>query len=469
MAQLKSQLHKLKSWWTTELWSPALLDPARPRLERWGVYAARSIFIVTAAFRTERIKLRAALLTYVTLLSLVPAIVVAFTIFTAFAGLEDVESSLKRFVASSIASASRDQVIEYVDRFVDQAGAVGGFGIVLLLFTTISLIGNVERALNDIWGLRRDRRLIQRFQVFWPLVTIGPILLGLSLSLTAAVETSETVKGIVILTPFFDFAFTILPIVFTWIFLTLLYMFLPNTRVPLRAAVIGGVVAGTLWEAAKRLYALYAGISLESPSVYGSLAAVPLFILWLYVSWVIVLIGATLTFAIQNARTYEPENEYHKRSQRDRELLAARLLMAVSDSFDRGAGPIPSQRLLDGLSVSPRFARKILQELVEASLLVEAMQREGDDAAYVPGRPLQSLSMADVIKAMRQGSEVAKTDLSISDDDALGKRVCQSLLAAESAVEVALGRISLAEMLAETRSEDAALRLSGTPNPAQNG
>lgn len=460
--QVKGRIHALMNWWTTDLWSPSMLDASHTKLEHSLVYAARSIYIVAAAFRAERIKLRAALLTYTTLLSLVPAVVVAFTIFTAFAGLEDVEASLKRLVASSIASASRDTVIEYVDRFVDQAGAVGGFGVVLLLYTVISLIGNIERALNDIWGLRRDRRLIQRFQVYWPLVTIGPILVGLSLSLTAAAETSETVKSIVILTPIFDLAFTVLPIVLTWVFLTLLYMFLPNTRVPLRAAIVGGVVAGTMWEAAKRLYAVYAGISLESPSVYGSLAAVPLFVLWIYVSWVIALTGATLTFAVQNARTYEPENENAKRSQRDRELLAARLLVAVSDAFDRGAGPIPAQRLVDGLSVSPRFARRILQELVETGLLVETMQREGDDSAYVPGRPLHTLSIADVVKTMR-GSE-KKNDLLITGDDALGKRVCQSLLSAETAVEDSLGRTTLAEMLAQTRSEEAALRLSG---PAQ--
>lgn len=454
---LREQYQRLKTWWTVDLWSAIHHDPSRPRLERFGILVARAVYIVATGFRTERIKLRAALLTYVTLLSIVPAIVVVFSLFAAFTGLTDVQAALKRFIITSLAVGAQDTVLEYIDRFVAQAGAIGGFGVAFLFVTMISLVGNIERALNDIWGLRRDRSVFQRFQVYWPLVTIGPLLVGLSLSLTGAVETSEAIKQLVVLQPVFDLVFLLLPIIFTWSFLTLTYMFLPNTAVPFKAAVIGGIVAGTIWEAAKRLYAVYAGFALDSPSVYGSLAAVPLFVLWLYVSWVVALLGATLTFAVQNARTYEPEGENaRKKSQRDREFLAARLLVAVSDSFDRGAGPVLSQKLLEMFIVSPRFARRVLSDLVEAGLLVETMQREHEDIAYVPGRPLHTLSINDVIVAMRAGDDT-KGDLTISADDALGKRVCHSLLQAEKAVESTLGRTTLAELLSETRTEEASL------------
>jgi membrane protein len=454
---LRDRYRRLKAWWSHDIWTAIHADPSRPRLERFGILVARSIYIVGTGFRTERIKLRAALLTYVTLLSIVPAIVVVFSLFAAFTGLGDVQAGLKRFIVTSLAVGRQENVLEYLDRFVSQAGAIGGFGVAFLFITMISLISNIERALNDIWGLRRDRSLFQRFQVYWPLITIGPVMVGASLSLTAAIETSDAVQRMVLLQPVFDLVFSLLPIIFTWSFLTLTYMFLPNTAVPFKAAVIGGIVAGTLWEAAKRLYAVYAGYALDAPSVYGSLAAVPLFVLWLYVSWVVALLGATLTFAVQNARTYEPETEQmRKKSQRDREFLAARLLVAVSDSFDRGAGPIPAQQLLDMFIVSPRFARRVLQELVAAGLLVETMQREGEDVAYVPGRPLHTLSIADVIKAMRAGSDETKGDLTLKADDQLGRRVCDSLLQAEKAVESALGRTTLAEILAETRSEEAA-------------
>lgn len=453
-SSLHEDYKRLKTWWSTDLWTAVHHDPTRSRLERFGLLVARSLYIVATGFRTERIKLRAALLTYVSLLSIVPAIVVAFSLFAAFTGLRDVQAALKRFIITTLAVARQDTLLDYIDRFVAQAGAIGGFGVLILFVTLISLISNIERALNDIWGLRRDRTLFQRFQVYWPLITLGPVLIGLSLSLTAAVETSVSVQRMVVLQPVFDLVFTLLPVLFTWGFLTLTYMFLPNTGVPFKAAVIGGIVAGTMWEAAKRLYAVYAGYALSSPSVYGSLAAVPLFVLWLYVSWIIALLGATLTFAVQNAKTYEPESEAQRRkSQRDREFIAARLLVAVSDSFDRGAGPVPAQKLLDQLIVSPRFVRRVLADLVEVGLLVETMQREGEDVAYVPGRPLHTLSIADVVKAMRAGSEGSKNELTVKADDELGKRVCAALIQAEDVVEGALGKTTLAELLILARSE----------------
>jgi membrane protein len=314
------------------------------------------------------------------------------------------------------------------------------------------LLGNIEKAFNDIWGVRRGRSFIHRFQVYWPLVTLGPILVGFSLALTAALETSEAVKSMVVLTPMFTLVFKALPVFLTWVFLTLLYMFLPNTHVPFRSAVVGGIIAGTLWEVAKQLYILYAGFALSVPSVYGSLVGLPLFILWIYVSWVVVLLGATLTFAIQNARTYEPETQAEKRkSQRDREFLAARLLVSVSDSFDRGKGAVPAQALLDEVIVAPRFARRVLSELVEAGLLVETVMVDTEDAAFVPGRPLHTISVADIVRAMR-GKRDAKSEVVITDDDVLDQRVCSALLRAEKAVDDALGSTTLAQLLADARS-----------------
>jgi membrane protein len=449
--ELTGGVRRVRHWWSEELWAVTAITPQMPRLERLGVHIARTLYIVMTGFRTERIKLRAALLTYVSMLSLVPALVVMFSVFAAFAGLRDVRDALKRYVISSMAVSSHDVVIRYLDSFVESAGTIGSVGVLILFITVIALIGNIERALNDVWGLRRGRTWFQKFQVYWPLVTLGPVLLGLSLSLTGALETSETVKRLVILTPIFNVVFKVLPVVFTWVFLTLVYVLLPNTHVPLRAALIGGVIAGTLWEGAKLLYALYASFTLSVPSVYGSLAAVPLFVLWIYVSWVIALLGATLTFAIQNARTYEPETEKTQRkSQRDRELLAARLLIAASASFERGLGPVPSQALLDEIIVSPRFARRVLQELVEAGLLVETIK--GDDTAYVPGRPLHAISIADVVHAMRRGAPESKTEVMLAAEDQLGQRVCKAILEAEKAVDATLGNMTLAALLAETRS-----------------
>lgn len=416
---------------------------------------ARTLYIVATGFRTERIKLRAALLTYTSLLSLVPALVVMFSAFAAFQGLAGVQDALKRFVVQSLAVSQQEVVMSYLDSFVKQAGALGTVGVLVLLVTTISLLVNIETSFNDIWGLRRGRSMVHRFQVYWPLVTLGPILVGLSLSLTAAIETSDTVRELAAMVPLVSFVFKLAPVLLTWISMTLLYMLLPNTHVPFRAALVGGIVAGSLWEIAKRLYAIYAGITLEGPSVYGSLAAVPLFILWIYVSWMVALLGATLTFAVQNAKTYEPEDlGPRRRSQHDRELLAARLLAAVSDSFERGDGPVPAQTLLDEVVVSPRFARQLLTELVEAGLLVET-NGEGSEASYVPGRPLVMITLADVVHAIRGGQHDDKHAVRFDDADVLGRHVAKALGETERAIDGALASVSIAELVARAREEGA--------------
>lgn len=448
---------RVERWWTEDLWTLAheAAGPPIPgasrlhtALARFGLHAAQCIYIVATGFHRERIKLRAAQLTYVTLLSFVPGLVVVFSVITLVAGSAEVENWLRTYVMESLAISRESALVRELERLMGETRAVGSFGFLFLFATVLSLLGNIEGAFNDIWGVRRNRTFLQRFQVYWPLVTVGPVLLLASLSLTASLQASRVVKalestGLVA-------GFELAAYFFTVGFLTLLYLFLPNTRVPLRSALVGGMVAGTLWECAKRLYALYAVFILSRPSVYGSLAAVPLYILWVYVSWIIALLGATLAFAVQNARTFEPEDpDQRPASQRDRELLAARLLVVVSDAFDRGQGPVPGQQLLDRATVPPRLARRVLAELVEHRLLVETAPREGEETAFVPGRPLAAISMADVVRAMRRDAEPASRQgaVVIREDDALGQRVLGVLLDAEGVVEARLGPRSLAELV----------------------
>ena len=191
--------------------------------------------------------------------------------------------------------------------------------LVLLLFAVISLLTNIERAFNEVWGVGRARNLLQRFQVYWPLVTLGPIVVGLSLSTSAAVESSQTVQQLVELAPMLGLLLNLGPLFLTCLFFTFLYLVMPNTRVSFRCAALGGFVGGSLWTLAQKLFALYAANAITYSAIYGSLGAVPLFVIWVYVSWTVALLGAMLTFAVQSVRTFEPERAI---SQAERELVA---------------------------------------------------------------------------------------------------------------------------------------------------
>lgn len=399
IADLERRWGRLKQYWTHDLWRIERTHPDLSFTARLGVLGARSLFIVVSGFRGEKVRLRAASLTYVSLLSLVPAIAVVFSVFTAFGGLDTAKSKLKGLIIDALAVNQREAVLEYLDRFVAQTNAsrLGTFGSVFLVLTVISLLTNIERAFNDIWGIRKARSYLQRFQVYWPVVTLGPIVVGLSLSVSAAVEASGTVKAITEVAPSFQLLIQLGPLVLTWLFFAFLYKVLPNTQVRFRSALAGGFVGGTLWTVAERLYAIYAANAITYSAIYGSLGAVPLFVIWVYVSWTVILLGAALTFAIQSVRTFEPDRPV---SQDEREQVAARLMLGVATAYHAGRGALAADDLLEQVPAPPRLAREVLGDLVQAGLLAEIA---GDDSAFVPGRPLDQLTLGQIVEVMRHG------------------------------------------------------------------
>jgi membrane protein len=420
--------------------------PEGGRARRLTILVARTLYIVVSGLRRERVKLRACLLTYVSLLSLVPLLAVIFSLFTAFGGLDDTQARLKSFLVDALAVQQRDSVIVYMDQFLGQTnpGKLGSVGFMFLFVTVLSLLTNVEKAMNDIWGLTKDRSILQRFQVYWPLVTLGPVLLGLSLSATAAVQGSDTVQDLTGRVGSLKLLFGLGPWVLTCLFFALLYQIMPNTKVRLKYSAFGGIVGGSLWTVAQKLFGIYAANAVSYSAIYGSLGAVPLFIIWVYVSWSVVLMGATLVFAIQSARTFEPERPT---SQAEREFVAARLLVAVADRFVRGAGPLSSQALVDQVLVPPRLARLVLGELVKHKILVETTTEDGDDIAYVPGRPPEQLDIAELVRVMRQGDQVVLHE----KDDPLSKKVIETLATGEQAAFEVLSKSKLLSVI-ETKA-----------------
>ncbi len=424
-----------KELWERQIWIHDRVPSLGPVLGRVLILVARTLYIVISGFRRERIKLRAAALTYTTLLSLVPALAVGFSLFTAFGGLSEVEGKVKAFVVDALAVSQRELVLEYLNRFIDgtSAGGLGAVGTAVLFFTVVSLLANIERAFNDIWGVMEGRGLLRRFQVYWPLLTLGPILLGVSFSLTTAITASDTVRLLLEQAPFLKWFFSLGPLLFTCAFFTLLYLIMPNTKVKLSSAAIGGLVAGSLWVLAQKLYALYASTAITYSAIYGSLGAVPLFIIWIYVSWIMALLGATLSFAVQSARSYEPDRPI---SWAEREQAAARLVAVVAEAFQKGEGPVSSQSLSERVLIPPRLIRTLLSELVEARVLAETI-RDGEDG-YVPARPLEQLSLADLSRAVRGSLPEDETPLKEPE-----RKVIELMEQIQGQTEAALARHTL--------------------------
>ena len=198
-----------------ELWSPQVYAKAEDPLRRSLIVVTRTLYLVVAGFSREKLRLRAAALTYMTLLSLVPALAVVFAVFAGFESLSEAREQLKQFVVQSISITHQETVSSYLDQFVGQVGALGGVSVVILIFTTVSLLTNIEKSFNDIWGLKQSRSWVQRFQAYWPLLTLAPFLLGVSLALSAKFESSSTYGEIVSTFPVADFFRWLAPIALT--------------------------------------------------------------------------------------------------------------------------------------------------------------------------------------------------------------------------------------------------------------
>lgn len=399
------------AWLRDRLWSPEAVERSDIWYLRWLLLAERSLYLVVESLRRYDVQQRASALTMVTLLSLVPALAVAFSILTAFAAFREVGQTIRAFVIEELAVMGDDVVAQKLDEFIanTNAGALGGLGTLLLVVSAISLLINIENALNDVWGVKRGRSYLQRFQVYWPLMTLGPLLLAVSVSLSIAVF--EYV-------PWLEWVSGAVPFVASGLFFGLLYKIMPNARVRTIPALIGGAIAGALWLLAQQLFALYAKNAITYSAIYGSLGAIPLFIISVQVSWLVVLFGAKLVFAIQTVKSSEvPGGALMELSVRDRERLAILLEWRIATTYDRGDGATPVSDLVEHAGWPPSAVRLVIADLLSAGLILEVDHGDVEDPAYVPARPATKLAMSDVVDAIRGAPRVTHTEGVLAEED----------------------------------------------------
>jgi membrane protein len=246
-------------------------------------------------FYEERGLQTAGSLTYTTLLSLVPLFTVALAVATAFPVFDETMGALQSFVLENFLPDARgvDTIAEQITSFTQNAARLTAIGLIVFFVTAVMLMMTIDVSLNRLFRVQRQRPLLQQVLMYWAVLTLGPVLIGLSLSMTSfAVGASF---GYLKLGHVADAVLRVLPFVFTCAALTLLYAVVPNRRVEARDALIGGIVAGIVFEIAKRGFAIYLARFPTYTLIYGAFATIPIFLVWLYLSWVVVLAGATLT------------------------------------------------------------------------------------------------------------------------------------------------------------------------------
>jgi membrane protein len=351
------------------------------------------IRFVVMRFNQDRCAQIAASLTFTTLLSLVPLITIALTLFSAFPVFVDFSSQIKSYLLGNLMPETAGKVItHYTEQFAESAGRLGALGVAFLAVTAMLMMQTIDQAFNAIWRVTRPRPMIKRLIVYWAVLTLAPVLVGASLSLTSWLVGLS--MGYAQHIPIFGVGMLkALPVLFTTLAFAMLFRLVPNRYVPLGHALIGGVVASVLFETMNRVFGYYISHFPTYKLVYGTFASVPIFLMWVYFSWLTILLGAVVTASLPHWRT--PETPYLPAVVKM--LDAMRVLQYMSRGMQQGAVmTIPA--LSKVLHLGFYTLEEIMERLVSANLVRKA---EGQgwllmrDAGHIRATELLHLFVLD--------------------------------------------------------------------------
>jgi len=417
-------------------------------LELWRrriTMASRMLYMVTTGFLADHCIIRASALTFTTILSIVPLLAVAFSISKGF-GLQNAEF-FRDFLMG--VSAGRVEVVDKILQYIGNTNVktLGWMGVGALLVTVFTTVGNVERAFNNIWAVKKGRTSWRKFTDFFSIIVICPLVVLIAASFTVAVQKTGVVHAFVA-NPAYDWLEKLLlkglSLVLVWMGFTFAYAFIPNTRVKLKAAVLGGVVAGTLWQVAQWAYINWQIGFTKYNAIYGSFAQLPLFLIWLYISWVLVLLGAEISFAAQRVHAYVRRGLSEGLSPLSRQKTALLALAHLAGRFQAGLPPETLAETGQALRLPEDVLDGVLGILAEAGLAVEIGDEElrGYGLAVSP----EMIRVADVAAAVLECGNGDECSVLLADDgrvDALFQAFAQAQR--ESAANVTLAEFVRAE------------------------
>jgi membrane protein len=378
-------------------------QPPRNRLEGAALTVARHVVVIGRDFADGQISLRAMSLVYTSLLSLVPMLALAFSLFKALGVHNALEPALLGFLeplgprAEEITSG----VIGFVENI--QVGVLGSLGIGLLLYAAVSLIQKVESSFNWIWRIERQRSIGARFGEYLSVLIVGPFAVFLSLGITATALNSTAVQAISQVEPFgilVQYFTKLIPYLLIIGVFSFLYAFIPNTRVKMSAALGGGLLAGVLWQSASLAFASFVAHATNYNAIYSGFAIVIFLLIWLYVGWLILLLGCQLSFYLQHREFVTPEKNSPMLSARAAERLGLAIFSRVGHRFLNSEPALIRDDLAKALPAPPEHVDRVIDVLIHQRILIETNETP---PRLVPQRDLDGLSLSDLWCALRQG------------------------------------------------------------------
>lgn len=423
----KKLFKRSKKFVLREIWS--VNSTKLPKYQRWLIKAIRTFSLAFRGFKEDKVNLRASALTFYSVLSVVPIMAMAFGIAKGFGFDTNLEALLKESLSGQEEVASF--LIEFSTNMLSnvKGGWIFGIGLVFLLWSILQVLGNIENAFNSIWQVKRSRVFFRKFSDYFSIMLVAPILILLSSS--AQVFIIEMVDKITNEVAFIGYVGPVLyslvklvPYLLIWLLFTFIYMVMPNTKVNFGSAFVAGIVAGTIFQLLQWGYIHFqVGVS-KYNAIYGSFAALPLFLVWLNWSWLIVLFGAEISFSAQNHHQYEYETDMKNLSQRSRHLITLYLTHYIVKNFQKNEFPPTAQTVSEDLKLPVRLVRDILYDLVEGRILAETPSKFSKEPAFLPARDILNLSIFEILDNIRKKGN----DFSFIDKNAYALKTISNLI-----------------------------------------
>lgn len=374
-------------------------------LQRFSYKTLRLLFVLVREFANGQLNLRAMSLVYTTLLSMVPLLAVSFSVLKAFGVHNQIEPLLLNLVEPL--GEKGNEIVVNVLGFVEnmKVGVLGSVGLALLLYTVISLIQKIEGSFNYVWHAKSSRSLSRRFSDYLSVIMVGPVLVFSAIGMTASMMSSDVVQSIVTIEPFGSLVVLfskLMPFILVILAFSFVYMFVPNTKVNFRSALVGAAVGGALWQTTGLVFAEFAASSTKYAAIYSGFAILVLFMIWLYLSWLILLLGSQVAYFYQYPEQIRLSSQRVPLSGRFREQMGLLVMYWIAYSFVHDEAPMTLESLSQRLSMPGDRVGETLQLLQERGLLTES---GSEPPEYLLTHDPASLTIAELLELMRQPDE----------------------------------------------------------------
>ena len=389
----------------TDIWRIRLED--LPRTKSFFIKRLRIVLLASRGFNEHKCRLRASALTFYSLLSVVPVVALAFGIAKGFGSDKLLEKDLlEKFPGQEEVLV---QVIGFAHTLLEdtKGGLIAGIGVAVLFFIVVKLFSNIERSFNDIWGIKEPRSIGRKLSDYLSIILICPFLVIMSSSITVFITTqiahiTEKFAFLGVFSPFIFFMLKLLPYCMIWGVFAFIYIFMPNTKVNFKSGLIAGMIAGTGYQVAQLAYINFQIGVAHYNAIYGSFAALPLFLIWLQISWLIVLFGAEISFALQNIDTYEFEPDCLRVSTSFKKLISLQTAHLLIKNFSNEHAPLTAIQISHTLEIPIRLVSQILYEFVESGIASETKTEEYNQFAYQLSRDINILTIKYIFDALEQ-------------------------------------------------------------------